>query len=106
MNICKNATKNPIANILLTGQLVKATAPANWTRSPALIVLCFCMKGIRLLTLSSIPLLAEKLGSTVGKRSIEPSAPPPLYRSNNLVLDAPPVEKRGEKLTLWDLGFD
>lgn len=63
---------------MLTGQLLSATAPANWTRSPALIVLCFCMNGIRLFTESSMPLLAAKLGSTVGNRSIEPSAPPPL----------------------------
>lgn len=35
-------------------------------------------KGIRLLTLSLIPRLASKAGSTVGKRSIDPSAPPPL----------------------------
>ena len=35
-------------------------------------------KGMRLLTLSSIPAFSERPGSTVGKMSIEPSAPPPL----------------------------
>ena len=68
----------PRSTEALTGQLLSATAPAYCTMSPALMVGCLAMKGIRLLTLSSIPSFAWKFGSTVGKRSIDPSAPPPL----------------------------
>ena len=57
---------------------MRATAPANWTRSPAGMVGNWERKGIKLLTLSEIPRLAKKAGSTVGKMSMEPSAPPPL----------------------------
>ena len=70
-------TYSVFASPELTGQLLRATAPANWTRSPA-DTGCLARNGMRLLTESSIPLLAAKSGSTVGKRSIEPSAPPPL----------------------------
>ena len=63
---------------MLTGQLPTATAPANWTRSPAEILGNCERKGIKLLTESAIPRFAKNAGSTVGKMSIEPSAPPPL----------------------------
>ena len=61
-----------------TGQLLSATAPAYWTMSPALIVGCLAMNGMRLLTLSLIPAFAWNSGSTRGNKSIDPSAPPPL----------------------------
>ena len=69
--------------IILTGQLVIATAPANWTRSPAEILGNWERKGMRLLTESAIPRFAKNAGSTVGKMSIDPSAPPPLYTDYN-----------------------
>ena len=58
------------------GQLVMATAAANWIRSPA-VISCFERNGLRALTPSEIPRLAWKLGSTLGKTIGEPSAPPP-----------------------------
>ena len=38
---------------------------------------------MRLLTESAIPRFAKNAGSTVGKMSIDPSAPPPLYTNPN-----------------------
>ena len=69
--------------IILTGQLVIATAPANWTRSPAEILGNWERKGMRLLTESAIPRFAKNAGSTVGKMSIDPSAPPPLQTNHS-----------------------
>lgn len=59
------------------GQLEIPTAPANWIRSPAETWVWLARKGRRASTLSDIPRLAKKLGSTSGKMSMDPSAPPP-----------------------------
>jgi hypothetical protein len=59
------------------GQLLTATAPANWIMSPAVMPLWLATKGVRAPTLSLMPAFAKKLGSTLGKMIMEPSAPPP-----------------------------